>query len=755
MSQKVTRKAIRCPVFGMPQDLSSVVLPTQYDIMKYFAYVKLQQKCTSEAKELPVSAVSEAVALKVEEVWKKASIPIVSHTRILKIIRTYHDEYRKLMKPYKGRKDDDNYKLKLKCFHDKSKTHLLDIAACKCDFSFCKCSKSCKVPVQEQEFLHDQRTFRLMFIGDIDKKSSEKNAKRLMRKAKEKARLQKCSDDYNELPTSSSTADEEQNTDGEYTEETNNEQSTDDEHTTILSGQPSTSKTETTTQQMRQKLSTLAQSCDRYGVSDRAGAAIATSVLQDFGIVTPEDNVSVIDRNKLRRERKRKRTEINKIPNKLQMQGLYFDGRKDKTIYTEEIGQKYHRRTIVQEHISLVQEPESTYIGHITPTSGSAKGIEKGIYEFLTQNNLDTNHILAVGCDGTVTNTGSKGGVICLLEKRLKKPLQWLVCQLHGNELPLRHLMEHLDGPTSGPRGFSGPIGGALLGCQHMPVVDFNRIETDFPINTVTDLSTDQQYLFDICHAVVSGQCSDDLARREPGKIAHSRWLTTANRILRLYVSTSRPTLQLQTLSTYIIKVYATVWFSIKMSPSCKDGASHLWKTVYLSRYLTAELKEIIDPVIQRNGYFGHPENLLLALVTDDRRHIRELGLRRILKARQQQSRAIRQFQIPKLNFEATSYIDLIDWQDASITEPPLLSKFSEDEIMTLIRDKDYSVIQFPRLPCHTQAVERCVKLVTEASVAVCGEEARDGYIRVRLESRRIMPVFDTKKHYKLKQETL
>jgi len=53
-----------------------------------------------------------------------------------------------------------------------------------------------------------------------------------------------------------------------------------------------------------------------------------------------------------------------------------------------------------------------------------------------------------------------------------------------------------------------------------------------------------------------------------------------------------------------------------------------------LSRYLTDELKEIIDPVIQRNGYFGHPENILLSMITDERKQIRDLRMRRILKAR-------------------------------------------------------------------------------------------------------------------------
>ena len=41
-----------------------------------------------------------------------------------------------------------------------------------------------------------------------------------------------------------------------------------------------------------------------------------------------------------------------------------------------------------------------------------------------------------------------------------------------------------------------------------------------------------------------------------------------------------------------------------------------------------------VDPVLQRNGYFAHPKNLLLAMISDERQYIRELGLRRILKAR-------------------------------------------------------------------------------------------------------------------------
>jgi hypothetical protein len=226
--------------------------------------------------------------------------------------------------------------------------------------------------------------------------------------------------------------------------------------------------------------------------------------------------------------------------------------------------------------------------------------------------------------------------------------------------------------------------------------------------------------------------------------MAHSRWITTANRILRLYVSTTNPTTQLHMLAEYVAKVYAPMWFKIKFKPSCKDGARHVFETVHRVQGLPQQVKQVVEPVIQRNAYFAHPENLLLSMLSDQRMHIRELGLRRILKARTVNSRKIRKFDIPKLNFDAQDYTDLIDWQNVTVTSPPLLMKVPDDEVKASILSGN--PLEFEKLPCHTQAVERCIKLVTEASTAVCGAAARDGFINVRNEAR--------KKCLDLKQKT-
>ena len=152
-------------------------------------------------------------------------------------------------------------------------------------------------------------------------------------------------------------------------------------------------------------------------------------------------------------------------------------------------------------------------------------------------------------------------------------------------------------------------------------------------------------------------------------------------------------------------------------------------------------MKAVVNPVLQRNAFFGHPENILLAMISDPRKHVRELGVRRILRARSE-SYGIRHFVTVSINFEAHDYIDLIDWQATPVTEPPILRHLSVDELEMFVASGDVPVIDSENFPCHTQAVERCVKTVTEASMAVCGFKARDGLIRNRLESRANMPHF-------------
>nr|CAI5836871.1 unnamed protein product [Callosobruchus analis] len=165
--------------------------------------------------------------------------------------------------------------------------------------------------------------------------------------------------------------------------------------------------------------------------------------------------------------------------------------------------------------------------------------------------------VVVIGCYGTVVNTGRKNGVIVQLERKLGRPLQWLICMLHANELPLRHLLHFL-------RRFNN---WSTRLFQRNWKAKLNGPDVDVAV-----LSTDQKYLYEACNAISSRNVSFDLCKRNPGPLAHSRWLTCANRILRLYAATEVPSTNLKILSSFLIKVYAPTWFHIKMRPSCFQG---------------------------------------------------------------------------------------------------------------------------------------------------------------------------------------
>ena len=121
---------------------------------------------------------------------------------------------------------------------------------------------------------------------------------------------------------------------------------------------------------MRVKLPSVALACDRTGVSDRAAAIIANAVLEDIGLVSKSRSSQVVARMKIRRARMSQRKVCTSVSGEMLLLGLFFDGRKDSTIIYDRNTKK--RKRVVEEHISILSEPGSKYLGHVTPESGTA-----------------------------------------------------------------------------------------------------------------------------------------------------------------------------------------------------------------------------------------------------------------------------------------------------------------------------------------------------------------------------------------------
>ncbi|GBN02027.1 hypothetical protein AVEN_152727-1 [Araneus ventricosus] len=198
-------------------------------------------------------------------------------------------------------------------------------------------------------------------------------------------------------------------------------------------------------------------------------------------------------------------------------------------------------------------------------------------------------------------------------------------------------------------------------------------------------------------------------------------------------------------------------WFRIKKSQYFPNGPEHVFEIIKSSRFLPEKLLKVSDPVIQRKEFFAHPKNLILNVIVDKRDPIRELGFRIIIKARNLSSKrkSIRSFQPPKINFLATDYIEIIHCNTITFSPPPLLRRFTNQEIWSNVQSGGTAAEwNFDEFPCHTQAVERCVKLATEASHKVVDSNSRNGFIRTTLLSRISMPSVSSKSYFDAPKET-
>ena len=131
-------------------------------------------------------------------------------------------------------------------------------------------------------------------------------------------------------------------------------------------------------------------------------------------------------------------------------------------------------------------------------------------------------------------------------------------------------------------------------------------------------------------------------------------------------------------------------------------------------------------------------------MLGDSRTDLRKLAVEYIVSSRNRASTGVRRFIVPTINMDASDYTSLIDLGTAF--NPPILSTW-----ITVLHQWSWAFCAVHKISLpHTQAVERVIKLVTEAAAAVSGQERRDGYIRATLKSRSIMPVFETKKNFVL-----
>ena len=189
------------------------------------------------------------------------------------------------------------------------------------------------------------------------------------------------------------------------------------------------------------------------------------------------------------------------------------------------------------------------------------------------------------------------------------------------------------------------------------------------------------------------------------------------------------------------------MWFEIKTKPNIVNGPRHFLKSVQtLNKFSPPEVIKIVEDTVNRGAWHAHSENVLLSLICSDDEQERRFAIKKILDLRGQSTKgntSVRSFMVPKINWQANSLFNLINW-DGDIFEPVHTCHISKEE---LIQYLDTPFLK-PDVPCHTQPCERAVKETTKAASKVYSWEKRDGIIRAKIKSRKMLPKVSVKRNF-------
>jgi hypothetical protein len=718
-----TRSKLINSVVGKPEPLCTSQLPTKEDIWRAFLYYT---KVNKRSKHHAATQIAEEIKI----IYDRGGIPTIQLKSIANGIHRLVEKFKSLCKCTSAKRSTSHFQSEVHSFKN-----LFNVCTCKCidsgitDRYACTCPLLNKVPLMEWDFWIDQNTDRQMYIGSIDKETTIKLRKRSVRSDSQTAcKPRKQCDAFS---VDESISDDLANDTNDDFIECDSESSDDN----VLP-------------RNTHKYSELCKAMDRCKISNRDACLIVNAMLKDLDLLRSD---TAIDPAKLRRQRRAMRKSMI-LTHDFEMKKMIcigFDGKREITL-AHECGL---RRSVKEDHYTIVAFPEEKYVDHITPESGKAQDVVKEILSVLTYRS-SLQSLNAVLCDGTVSNTGKYGGVIRRIEDAIGRPTQWLICLLHTNELPLRKFISVLGGGhTTGPSSSTNEILSQLnFDPINLPISDFTPVSgkvNDVSDIAMKDLSYDQQYLLKACLFVQQGNMNSDykmfLQTAKPGAVHHARWLTTASRILRLYMSKRNSSPSLCRIVRVILNAYAPTWFQIKQQSSCFDGARNFYFLMISYHELGTDDWNIVESVFLNNNYYAHPENILLSALSDENEDIRKFALDKVIQARDSISvDGLRLFDKDKvtLNVNAASYIDMIDWNEAIYVSPPLLSNLSNDEIMKC------SFASLWNIPCHSQAVERCVQDISATTSKVFGHDSRHGMVLQAKKSRKEIPVLDNKAKY-------
>ena len=657
-----------------------------------------------------------------------------------------------------------------------------DGAPCKetCDAQahcLCKCDPKLRLPKKELIWIKAQRekegSVSSMQEFRLDAEETAKLRKKDLRKSVDQARLERQREEVLKAKQQAATIvdpctvtfDADDMGDDMDIADSNDEIVSDSEDDSV------SEKPESYLKRNHLDISSAAVASVRFGVSSTATAAIINGLLGDLvkaGHLDEDKKYLLCDTKKVFRAKERamnfSSAEENSTIEKSDITGIFVDSRKDNTLTLmhDETTGTCRKRIIKESHMAVTEEPKGRYLTHYTPEAKTraakpAKQCAVGLCDWMKDRGIDLSLEL-IGSDTTNDMSGWKGGMLHYVEQLLDRRLFRSFCCLHINELPFRHIVAKLDGPTSSDKGWSGTVGKLFSKVETLQRnTEFEPIPLLEPLVDISEdiaskMSTDSVVAWKYLHAVVKGKLDPEVAAVKCGQLSHSRWLTCGMRCLLLYMSKHdlgpEDAEVLKLLATWVTQVYLPMFYEIKVNHEIKCGPWHLIKLFRLWQKQDARVKDASQRYLRSESWWAHPENVLVALLCSDDTGERVFAVDTIMNLRagnEYGSTAVRPFKVPEtVNLDACDLKTLIDWKAETITEPVFTARMSLAELDAL----KMAPLELPPYSLHTQSCERAVKLVTEAAESVCGWAKRDGFVRTQMRNREMMPSLKTKKDF-------
>ena len=373
--------------------------------------------------------------------------------------------------------------------------------------------------------------------------------------------------------------------------------------------------------------SKLVAALDACKISDRDAVRIIMATAESLGHNT---NELIINRTSLRRFRHNFRADhakhLREMFGEINLRGItvHWDGAMLPTLDKKTV----ERLPVV---ISCNGVRKLLGIPAIPSSSGSDQAL--AIFATLEEWNL-TDHVEALCCDTTSSNTGRLQGACVLLEQRIERDLLYFPCRHHIYEIVLRGVFELKMPKTTGPN-----IQLFKKFQNSWPEINKNNYipgtHDDYVLKHINDIQKkieifknytkmshprdDYKELLELAIIFLGGIPLGGISFKMPGAFHHARWMAKIIYTLKIFIFRNEFPLNQEEYSSirdtcvFLINIYIEPWILTPMAAMAPRVDLEFIKNIIHYKNVNEEISDVALKKIVNHLWYLSPENAALS----------------------------------------------------------------------------------------------------------------------------------------------